>query len=161
MQTDISSLIDVPVRVDETAMKSLAQPSFFRVFDLLLGTANPGLKDSAWRHDGTSWERERHSFTGATHGQTIEIFTVTRFGKRGWSAMIVKEYWWAGRKSTALKVVRWAKPIEGRREDILNWFRAQEAALGRASSGVSRETQPNEAETAGDFVDDTEEQPNE
>ncbi len=110
-------------------MKNLARPSFFRVFDLLLGTTNPGLKLSSWMHDGVAWERERHSFTGPKHGQTIEIFTLTRPGKHGWSVMIVKEYWWVGKESRALKAVRWAKPIDGERDDIMQWFRAQEAAL--------------------------------
>jgi hypothetical protein len=110
-------------------MKSLAQPSFFRVFDLLLGTTNPGLKLSSWTRDGVEWERERHSFMGPKHGQTIEIVTLTRPGRRGWSVMIVKEYWWVGKESKAVKSVRWAKPIEGQRCDIMNWFRAQEAKL--------------------------------
>jgi len=112
-------------------MKSLARPSFFRVFDLLLGMTNPGLKLASWTHDGVTWERERHSFTGPKHGQTIEIVTLSRSGKRGWSVMVVKEYWWVGKESKALKALRWAKPIDGRHGDILAWFRAQEAALGR------------------------------
>jgi hypothetical protein len=110
-------------------MKSLARPSFFRVFDLLLGTINPGLKQSSWTFDGVAWERERHSFMGPKHGQTIEICTLTRPGKRGWSVMIVKEYWWVGKESRAVKAVRWAKPIDGQRNDIMNWFRAQEATF--------------------------------
>ena len=113
-------------------MKSLAQPSFFRVFDLLLGATNPGLKLSSWTHDGVAWERERHGFTGPKHGQTIEIVTLTRPGKHGFSIMIVKEYWWVGKENRAVKAVRWAKPIDGERRDILNWFRAQEAALDRS-----------------------------
>jgi len=112
-------------------MKSLARPSFFRVFDLLLGTTNPGLKRSSWSHGGVGWERERHSFSGPKHGQTIEIVTLTRAGRRGWSVMVVKEYWWVGSESRAVKATRWAKPIEGQRSDIMNWFRAQEAALDR------------------------------
>ncbi len=110
-------------------MKSFAGTSFFRVFDLLLGTTNPGLKLSFWTHDGTTWERERHSFMGSRHGQTIEIVTLTRPGRRGWSVMVVKEYWWVGKESRAVKAVRWAKPIEGQRSDIMNWFRSQETAL--------------------------------
>jgi hypothetical protein len=121
-------------------MKSLARPSFFRVFDLLLGTTNPGLKLSSWSHDGVTWERERHSFTGPKHGQTIEIVTLTRPGKHGWSVMIVKEYWWVGKENRALKVLRWAKPVAGQRSDIMNWFRAQEASLDRQLA-ASRATQ--------------------
>jgi hypothetical protein len=115
----------------EMTMKSLARPSFFRVFDLLLGAANPGLKLSSWVHDGVSWERERHSFSGPKHGLSIEIATLTRPGKRGWSMMIVKEYWWIGTESKALKSLRWAKPVAGQRSDIMGWFRAQESSLDR------------------------------
>jgi hypothetical protein len=117
-------------------MKSMAQPSFFRVFDLLLGTTNPGLKSSSWTHDGVRWQRERRSFAGPTHGQTIEIVTLCRPGKRGWSVMVVKEYWWVGRQNRAVKALRWAKPIDGQRNDVMSWFRAQEAALVRPSEGV-------------------------
>lgn len=112
-------------------MKTLAQPSFFRVFDLLLGMGNPGVKLSSWTHDGVTWERERHSFTGPKHGLSIEILTLTHAGRHGWSIMVVKEYWWVGKESKAVKSTRWAKPIEGKRNDIMNWFRAQEAGLGR------------------------------
>jgi hypothetical protein len=114
-------------------MKSLAHPSFFRVFDLLLGMTNPALKLSSWTHGGVAWERERHSFTGAKHCQTIEIVTISRTGKTGWSVMVVKEYWWAGKESKAVKALRWAKPIAGQRGDIMNWFRVQQAALDRQS----------------------------
>jgi hypothetical protein len=112
-------------------MKSMAQPSFFRVFDLLLGATNPGQKSSSWTHDGVSGQRERHSFAGPLHGHAIEIVTLCRPGKRGWSVMVVKEYWWVGKQSKAVKALRWAKPIEGQRSDIMSWFRAQEAALDR------------------------------
>lgn len=112
-------------------MKNLIQPSFFRVFDLLQGTTNPGLKLSSWTHEGVAWDRERHSFNGSKHGLTIEIVTLVKPGKRGWSIMVVKEYWWVGKESRAVKSSRWAKPIEGQRSDILNWFRAQDALLDR------------------------------
>jgi hypothetical protein len=112
-------------------MKSLARPSFFRVFDLLLGATSPGLKHLSWSYDGVAWERERHSFSGPKHGLTIEIVTLTRPGNRGWSVMIVKEYWWVGKDNRAAKSLRWAKPIYGQRSDIINWFRAQESSLDR------------------------------
>jgi hypothetical protein len=130
-------------------MKSLSQPSFFRVFDLLLGAANPGLKRSSWTHDGAGWERERHSFSGINHGLTIEIVTITRPGKRGWSVKVVKEYWWGGVDNKPLKMLRWAKPISGQRAYILQWFRDQEATLtprSTSSRSVSLETSNLEGE---------------
>jgi hypothetical protein len=134
------------------AMKSWGQASFFRVFDLLLGATNPGLKLSSWRHDGVAWERERHSFSGPKHGLTIEIVTLTQTGKRGWCFMIVKEYWWVGKESKAVKAVRWAKPIDGQRSDIINWFRAQEASLDRQLAvGRSAAATPSYADDAIEY----------
>jgi hypothetical protein len=91
-------------------MKSLARPSFFRLF--------------------VDFERERHSVMGPRHGFVIEITTLTRPGRRGWSLMVIKEYWWAGEESKALKNLRWARPTSGQRGDILSWLRAQEAKIG-------------------------------
>ena len=112
-------------------MKNFAHPSFFRLFDLLLSLTNPGLKRSHWMHDGVQFERERHSVTGPRHGLAIEIFTLTRSGRHGWSLMVIKEYWWAGEESKALKNLRWARPISGQRSDILSWLRAQDAKIGQ------------------------------
>jgi hypothetical protein len=112
-------------------VKSLAHPAFFRLFDLLLSLTNPGLKRSHWTHDGVQFERERHSVTGPRHGLAIEIFTLTRSGR--WSLMVIKEYWWAGEESRALKNLRWARPISGQRSDILSWLRAQDAKIGHES----------------------------
>ena len=112
-------------------VKSFAHPSFFRLFDLLLSLTNPGLKRSHWTHDGVQFERERHSVTGPRHGLAIEIFTLTRSGRRGWSLMVIKEYWWAGEESKALKNLRWARPTKRPARDILSWLRAQDAKIGR------------------------------
>ena len=114
-------------------MKNFAHPSFFRLFDLLLSLSNPGLKRSHWMHDGVQFERERHSVTGPRHGLSIEIFTLTRPGRRSWSLMVIKEYWWVGEESKALRNLRWARPISGQRGDILSWLRAQDAKIGHES----------------------------
>jgi hypothetical protein len=113
-------------------MKSLARPSFFRMFDLLLSTTNPGSKLTRWTHDGVEFERERHSYSGPKHGLTIDIFVLTRAGRHGWSLMVTKEYWWGGPKSEPFKDLRWARPLSGQRSDLFAWLRAQEAALERA-----------------------------
>jgi hypothetical protein len=110
-------------------MKSFGDPSFFRLFDLLMSLTNRGLKRSHWTYDGVEFERERHSVATPWHGLAIEIFGFTRPGRRGWSLMVIKEYWWAGQDSKALKNLRWARPISGQRGDILSWLRAQEAKL--------------------------------
>ena len=119
-------------------MKSLARPSFFRMFDLLMSTTNPGLKLTHWAHDGVEFERERHSFTGPKHGLTIEIVTLTHSARRGWSLMVTKEYWWTGAESKAFKNLRWARPISGQRNDLFAWLGAQEAALERSATLTQR-----------------------
>ncbi len=111
-------------------MRNFAGASFFRLFELLLGSSNRGLKRSRWTHGGVEFERERHSMTGPQHGLAVEIFTLRRPGRHGWSLLVVKEYWWAGEDSKAIKSLRWARPTGGRRADILNWLRAQEATFG-------------------------------
>jgi hypothetical protein len=121
-------------------MKSFAGASFFRLFDLLLSESNPGLKSARWTFEGVEFERERHSFNGPKHGLVLEIFTLTRQGRRGWSVMVIKEYWWAGAESRALKNLRWARPTSGSRSDIMSWLRAQEAALERASGANGKST---------------------
>jgi hypothetical protein len=136
-------------------MKNFARPSFFRLFDLLLSLTNPGMKRSHWMHDVVEFERERYSVTVLKHGFAIEIFTLTRPGSRGWSLMVTKEYWWAGADSKALKNVRWARPISGRRGDILSWLRAQEAKVGNSPSiedhGLAKRiTTPNDGTGNGD-----------
>jgi hypothetical protein len=115
-------------------VKNLARPSFFRMFDLLLSSTNPGMKRLRWTHDGVDFERERHSFTSSRHGIVIEIVTLTRSGRRGWSLMVTKEYWWAGPDATPFKNLRWARPLSGQRSDLFTWLRAQEAALERSLS---------------------------
>jgi hypothetical protein len=114
-------------------MKSLARPSFFRMFDLMLATTNPGLKLMRWTHDGVELERERHSFTSARHGLIIEIVTLSRAGRRGWSLMVAKEYWWAGAGGKPFRNTRWARPLSGQRADLMAWLRAQEKLLERSS----------------------------
>ena len=111
-------------------MKNLTSPSFFRFFDLLVGYTNPGLKLPCWTFDGVEFERERHSFMGPRHGVAIEIFTLMRHGRRVWTLIVTKEYWWVGEESKALKNLRWARGTSGQRSDIMAWLREQEATLG-------------------------------
>jgi len=137
-------------------MKSFARPSFFRVFDLLVSTTNPQFRRTRWTHNGVDFERERHSFSGPKHGLTIEIITLTRPGRRSWSLMVTKEYWWAGAESKAFKNLRWARPLSGQRGDILAWMRAQETALD-GSAGGGRSSVLEEADAPDDPADEAEE----
>jgi hypothetical protein len=120
-------------------MKNFTHPSLFRVVDLLVSLTNPGLRRSAWTHDGVDFCRERHTFNGPSHGLAIDIFRLAHSGRRGWSLMVVKEYWWSGEESNPLKSIRWARPIGGQRNDILAWLREQEPKLEAASRATRPE----------------------
>jgi hypothetical protein len=115
-------------------MRSFASPSFFRLFDMLMSASNPSLKHARWSFEGVDCEHERHSFTGRAHGFAIETFTLSRPGRRGWSLLVVKEFWWAGQSAGAARMTRWARPTGGRRGDIITWLRTQEPALARTDS---------------------------
>jgi len=110
-------------------MKNLVRPSFFRFFELLLSTTNPGLKLTRWSFDGVDFIRERHSFHGPEHGLTIDIVTLTRAGKRGWKLMVTREYWWIGAQVKPLRTQHWARAIGGQRTEMMAWLRAQEHAF--------------------------------
>ena len=137
-------------------MNSLARPSFFRLFDQLMSASNPQLNRARWTIDGVEAERERYSFVGPDHGVTIEAVTLTCGGRRGWSLLVVKEYWWAGATNKVLKSLRWARPVSGARSDLLAWLRTQERILAgqipkadRASEGSELSGGGEELPTAG------------
>jgi len=111
-------------------VNSFARRSFFRLFDQLMSATNPQLNRARWTIDGVEAERERYSFTGPDHGATIEAITLTRRGLRGWSLLVVKEYWWAvGAPNKTLKSFHWARPVSGARKDLLAWLRTQERVM--------------------------------
>jgi len=124
------------------------------MFDLLLSSSNPGMKRSRWTHDGVEFERERHSFTSSRHGIVIEIFTLTRAGRRGWSLMVTKEYWWAGPDAKPFKNLRWARPLGGERSDLMAWLRDQEAAL---ECSLAHEEEHHPVSTASQDADEDKE----
>ena len=114
-------------------MKTFASASFFRTFDLLLAKTNPSMKLSRWNYDGVDWGRERHCFGGGTHGFAVEVVTITRSGRQGWTLMVVKEFWWAGNQGKDIRGTHWAHLMSGRRTDALEWMREQERALEHTS----------------------------
>ena len=113
-------------------MKSFADPSFFRAFDLLLNRSNPGLKRSRWSHEGVEFERERISASGPRYGLTVEIYALNRPARPSWSLLVAKEYWWTGEQAKALRSMHWARPTGGQRIEILKWLRMQEQKAGGA-----------------------------
>jgi hypothetical protein len=109
-------------------MRILGDPAFFRLFDALVAGANPtaGLKRPRWSIGETDWHVERHTFGGALHSFTMETVTITRDGPRGWSLLVVKEFWWTADQRKPLKDMRWAKLVGGSRADVMSWLRSHD-----------------------------------
>jgi hypothetical protein len=122
-------------------MKGLSDAAFFRVFDMLAGEGNPGLKMTGWDYAGLRWCRDRYSVLNPGYSFTIETFLITHPGRPHWTLLVAKEYWWGANEHKTLRNTRWARPTEGRHADVLAWFRGQEhsraskeeAFSGRAS----------------------------
>ncbi len=81
-----------------------------------------------WSIDGVDWQRERHSYSGAGHGFTVEVTTGTRAAKPSWTLVVVKEYW-RGRNGESLKSMQWAHIEAGSRNDVVAWMTRQERRL--------------------------------
>ncbi len=117
-------------------MKTLSGPSFFRTFDLLVGTSNPGLKADQWAVEDVQFTREKHSFSGGTHCFVVEIFFLSRPGRHGWEFMVAKEHWWNDGHKRFIKTLRWSQRTGGEAKNIMTWWRAQETALQRRTEVV-------------------------
>ena len=120
-------------------MKSFADPSFFRVIDILVADGSPtgGPFRTAWRHAGVDWERERHSFTGGHYAFVTEVCAVSHRTEPAWRLLIVNERWQCDERGDGTRHVRWARLVGGRRDAALAWLRAQEKALEQRWAGHS------------------------
>ncbi len=111
-------------------MKSLADKSFFNLFDRLVSRGNPAIENVQWRHARADWHRERHSYAGRAYGFTVET-TIVDGGTPQWTLLVVREYWWAGSKNKDVKSTRWAKVTSGEQRDVLAWMRQQQRTMER------------------------------
>lgn len=109
-------------------MKKIGDASFFRIVDRLLSAGTGRVPRTHWSVDGVEWQRERHSFSGATHGFTIEVTTAERSARPGWRLRVVKEYWRDGRGEST-RDLQWAQVEAGSRAEIVEWLKRQERAL--------------------------------
>lgn len=121
-------------------MKTFSSPSFFRTFDLLPSTTNPGKEHLRWMVGGVEWERERHSFAGPNYCVALEVFTLMHPGHDGWRLRVIKQFWWSGTQKDALKSIRWVRPVGGRASNAIAWFRRQQVALERELDPINRLT---------------------
>ncbi len=106
-------------------MKKIGDASFFRIVDRLLSAGTGRVPTSRWSIDGVEWQRERHSYAGATHGFTLEVTTGVRPGPPGWRLRVVKEYWRDG-QGEATRDLQWAQIEAGSRGEIVEWLKRQE-----------------------------------
>jgi hypothetical protein len=111
-------------------MRSIGDPAFFRLFEALVAEANPrtGAKRPGWDIDDSHWTWERHTFSGASHGFTMEVCTIARPGPRGWTLLVVKEFWWIADHHKPLRELHWAKLISGNRADAIRWLAAHDCS---------------------------------
>jgi hypothetical protein len=107
-------------------MRRLGDASFFRLFDRIVSSKNPGHKLDSFVVDGVTWLHERHGFSGQAYSFSLEVFTGSCAGRQSWGLTVVKEYWWKGDRSKIAKNTQWAVLDSGRRADVIAWFQKQE-----------------------------------
>jgi hypothetical protein len=81
-----------------------------------------------WSIDGVDWHRERHSYSGSSHGFTVEVTTGTKAVKPAWTLVVVKEHW-RGHDGEIVKSTQWAHIDSGNRRDVVAWLERQERKL--------------------------------
>lgn len=110
-------------------MRTIGDPAFFRIFDMMVSAANPvaSRKKPTWNHDGTLWTFDRHTYQGPSHGFSTMVTIVEAQGRTSWRLLAVREYWW-GDDGEAIRELRWAKLLTGDRRQVLAWFKRQEPA---------------------------------
>jgi hypothetical protein len=106
----------------------IGDASFFRIVDRLLSAGTTRTPTTHWSIDSVEWDRERHSYSGATHGFTIEVTTGVSAGRPGGTLRVVKEYWRDGRGEST-RDLQWAHVEAGSRAQIVDWLKRQERAL--------------------------------
>ena len=109
-------------------MRKIGDASFFRIVDRLLEAGTTRMPRTSWSIDGVEWQRERHSYAGASHGFTVEVTTGRATGAAPWTLIVVKEYWRSGR-GEELKSHQWAHIEVGRRADVVVWLERQERRM--------------------------------
>jgi len=108
----------------------LGDSKFFNLFALLAASSNPDRNRDAWRVDMVDWTRERLSHKGPNHALQIELHTLIRGGRRGWTLLCGHETWWDAGKLDAFRNGRWTHLAHGARGDVIAWFQERERELG-------------------------------
>lgn len=109
-------------------MKSFVDNAFFLLFEGILRNDRPKDEPGRWEVSGVSWQYERHSYESADYGFVVETYEITSV-RKGWSLLVVKENWWAGRHGENIRTARWAKPLHGNRTEILTWLKSRQRGI--------------------------------
>ncbi len=112
-------------------MKRIGDASFFRIVDHLLTPTPARVAATHWSIDGVDWQRERHSYSGSSHGFSVEVTTGTKATPPEWVLMIVKEYW-RDSNGQSTKSLQWAHIEKGSRTNVVAWLKRQERELEAA-----------------------------
>ena len=107
---------------------------FSNVFARVHAAANPGLRAYQWESGGVSWQRNRHGHHGPHYFYQCETFILSCAAKKNpWVFLYVVDTWWGMDGKTVLRNNNWGKLMQGRRPDVVAWFKAQTDKLeGRA-----------------------------
>ncbi|HTT84635.1 MAG TPA: hypothetical protein VMF67_14245 [Rhizomicrobium sp.] len=109
-------------------MKSFADNSFFLLFEEIVRRDKPNEATDRWVTAGVSWQHARHSYQSADYGFAIETYEASSSSK-GWTLIVVKEHWWAGRNGDIIRSAHWAKPLRGNRTSIITWLRSRQREI--------------------------------
>jgi hypothetical protein len=110
-------------------VKTFADTSFFLLFEEILRRDKPKENPETWSAAGVTWHHTRHTFEGQSYGFTIEIYEAVCSTKGGWSLIIAKEHWWAGRHGEIIRSAHWAKPLRGKRTTIIAWLKERQRQM--------------------------------
>jgi hypothetical protein len=110
-------------------MKSFADNSFYMLFEAILRKDKPKDGSDTWTTAGATWHHSRHSFETDGYGFAIEIYEIVSTGRNGWTLLVAREHWWAGRKGEVIRSAHWAKPMRGNRAAIIAWLKVRQQQL--------------------------------
>ena len=113
---------------EATGMR-LGDSKFFNLFSLIASTSNPDRDRDEWQAGEVAWKRERTSFKGPQYSLQMEVHTLNRAGKRGWTLIVARETWWASDRRKAFRDGHWVHVCRGARKDVEKWFSEREALL--------------------------------
>jgi hypothetical protein len=108
----------------------LGDNRFFNLFALVAAASNKDRMRDAWDVDRVHWIRERVSHGGPNWSLHIEVHTLDRAGRGGWTLLVGRETWWEGGEADAFRNGHWVHLSRGTRDDVLKWFEARERELG-------------------------------